>query len=49
MKNVGRVKLFCIKKMSNGKWDLFEIIVGEKEQQAAVTKYRGMGYDVLVR
>lgn len=49
MKKIGREKLFCEKEMSNGKRDYFWVIVGEKERNAVVSMYKGMGYRVSER
>lgn len=46
MKRVGRVKLFCYKKLPCGVIDRFEVIVSEKDESAARAKYIAMGYKV---
>ncbi len=46
MKRVGRIKLFCYKKLPCGVVDRFEIVVSEKDESAARAKYTAMGYTV---
>lgn len=47
MKIVGRVKLFCYKKLPCGVIDRFEVIVSEKDESAARARYSSMGYKVI--
>lgn len=44
MKRIGRVRLYCSKKLSCGVMDNFEVVVSEKDAKA---KYKSMGYKVV--
>ena len=49
MKKETRAKLICRKEMSNGKMDMFEVIVNIAEKQDKKKYYEDMGYDVQVK
>lgn len=46
MKKVGRVRLFCYKRLKNGVNDAFSVVVSEKDEMSAKANYKSMGYDV---
>lgn len=47
MKRIGRVRLYCSKKLSCGVMDNFEVVVSEKDEKDAKAKYKSMGYKVV--
>ena len=49
MKKETRAKLICRKEMSNGKIDMFEIIVLNSEKQDKKKYFEDMGYEVSVK
>lgn len=46
LKNCGKSKLHCSKKMSNGLMDMFDVVVSDKDKEKIKKMYKGMGYDV---
>ena len=46
MKRAGRVTLYCAKKLPCGVIDRFRVVVSEKEEGVAKSKYKSMGYVV---
>ena len=49
MKKETRAKLICRKEMSNGKMDMFEVIVLITEKADKKKYFEDMGYDVSVK
>ena len=49
MKKETRAKLICRKEMSNGKLDMFEVVVLNSEKQDKKKYFEDMGYDVTVK
>ena len=49
MKKETRAKLVCRKEMSNGKLDMFEVVVLNSEKQDKKKYFEDMGYDVTVK
>ena len=49
MKKETRAKLICRKEMSNGRLDMFEVIVLNSEKQDKKKYFEDMGYDVSVK
>lgn len=47
MKKIGRVKLFCIKRLTCGVIDSFTVVVSEKLEKETIQKYKAMGYKVI--
>ena len=49
MKKETRTKLICRKEMSNGKLDMFEVIVLNSDKAEKKKYFEDMGYDVSVK
>ena len=49
MKKETRAKLICRKEMSNGKLDMFEVIVLISDKAEKKKYFEDMGYDVSVK
>lgn len=49
MKKETRCELYCIKKLQNGVYDRFSVMVGSSLKNDAKKKYESMGYTASVR